>query len=361
MSDIPTLPGITSTFVDTPRLRQHVLLCGPEDGVPVVFLHGNFSAATYWEELMLELASHSSASGAGRGFRCIAPDLRGYGWTEDKLINATRGYRDWCDDVKELLDALGVERAHLVGWSMAGGIVYRFIADHPARVITATLQAPVSPYGFGGTKGIAGTPCFDDFAGSGGGVVSPLFIQRIQMGDRSADDANSPRNIINAFYYKPPFRAAREEDFLTASLMEKTGPDRYPGDSVPSPNWPYVAPGVWGPVNCWSPKYLRHEVPDLLAANPKPPILWIRGDSDLVVGDNSMFDLATLGRLGYVPGWPGEEVVPPQPMLGQTRDVLEKYAAAGGRYCEVVFTDCAHSPHIEKPAAWIAEFLAHVS
>lgn len=352
MSDIPTLPGITSAFVDTPRLRQHVLSCGPEDGEPIVFLHGNFSAATYWEELMLALAPH--------GFRCIAPDLRGYGWTEDKLINATRGYRDWADDVNELLDALGIERAHLVGWSMAGGIVYRFIADHPERVITATLQAPVSPYGFGGTKGIEGTPCFDDFAGSGGGVVSPLFVQRIQMGDRSADDANSPRNIINAFYYKPPFRAAREEDFLTASLMEKTGPDRYPGDSVPSPNWPYVGPGVWGPVNCWSPKYLRNDVPDLLAAQPKPPILWIRGDSDLVVGDNSMFDLATLGKLGYVPGWPGEEVVPPQPMLGQTRDVLEKYAAAGGSYREVVFTDCAHSPHIEKPAEWIAEFLAHV-
>ena len=67
MTDIPVLPGITSTFVDTPRLRQHVLTCGPADGTPIVFVHGNFSAATYWEELMLALAGH--------GFRCIAPDL----------------------------------------------------------------------------------------------------------------------------------------------------------------------------------------------------------------------------------------------------------------------------------------------
>ena len=230
MSDIPVLPGIVSIFVETPRLRQHVLSCGNPDGEPIVLLHGNFSAATYWEELMLALTSSSAAAGTGQGFYCIAPDLRGYGWTEDKLINATRGYRDWADDLHELLDALRVARAHLVGWSMAGGIVYRFIADHPERVITATLQAPVSPYGFGGTKGIEGAPCFDDFAGSGGGVVSPLFIQRIQMGDRSADDANSPRNIINAFYYKPPFRAAREEDFLTASLMDYCLPraDNFP-------------------------------------------------------------------------------------------------------------------------------------
>ena len=66
MTDIPILPGITSTFVDTPRLRQHVLSCGPAGGTPIVFIHGNFSAATYWEELMLALAGH--------GFRCIAPD-----------------------------------------------------------------------------------------------------------------------------------------------------------------------------------------------------------------------------------------------------------------------------------------------
>ena len=355
MTDIPVLPGITSTFVDTPRLRQHVLSCGPADGAPIVFLHGNFSAATYWEELMLALGE--------QGFRCLAPDLRGFGWTEDVLIDATRGYRDWADDVEALLAALGIAggrgRVHLVGWSMAGGIVYRFIADHPDKVLTATLQAPVSPYGFGGSKDLQGTPCFDDAAGSGGGVVNTTFVQRIQMGDRTADDANSPRNIINAFYYKAPFRAAREEDFLTAALQEKTGPERYPGDFVPAANWPNVGPGVLGPVNCWSPKYLRHEAADLLAANPKPPVLWIRGDSDLIVSDNSMFDLATLGKLGYVPGWPGDEIVPPQPMIGQTRAVLEQYAAAGGSYREVLLADCAHAPHIEKPAEWLEAFLGH--
>ena len=356
MTDIPVLPGVTSTFVDTPRLRQHVLSCGPVDGTPIVFIHGNFSAATYWEELMLALAGHGPSTGSGRGFRCVAPDLRGYGWTEDKLIDATRGYRDWSDDLAALLIALGVERCHLVAWSAGGGVAYRFIADHPAKVITATLQAPVSPHGFGGTKGIEGTPCFDDFAGSGGGVVNPTFVQRIQMGDRSADDANSPRNIINAFYYKAPFRAAREEDFLTAALMEKTGGDRYPGDFVPSANWPNVGPGVLGPVNCWSPKYLRNEAADLLAADPKPPVLWIHGDSDLIVSDNSMFDMAALGKLGYVPGWPGDEVVPPQPMIGQTRAVLERYAAAGGSYREILLADCAHSPHIEKQDAWVAAF-----
>ncbi|MCX7977142.1 MAG: hypothetical protein N2646_08715, partial [Bellilinea sp.] len=100
-------------------------------------------------------------------------------------------------------------------------------------------------------------------------------------------------------------------DFLTASLMEKTGPHRYPGDFVPSPNWPFVAPGVRGPVNCWSLKYLKQDVPDLLAVQPKPPVLCERGRHDLLFSDTSFFDIANLGELGYVPGWPGDAVAPP--------------------------------------------------
>ena len=86
MSTVPTLPGITSQMIPTKRINQHVLISGPKDGVPVVFVHGNFSAATYWEETMLAMPDK---------YRCIAPDLRGYGDTEDLLIDGTRGARDW--------------------------------------------------------------------------------------------------------------------------------------------------------------------------------------------------------------------------------------------------------------------------
>ena len=339
--DIPApLTGITHKMVRTPRLDQHVYFSGPEDGIPVLFLHGNFAAGLYWEKTMQDLPL---------GYRGIAPDLRGYGWTEDKLVDSTRGMREWSDDLNDLMLSLGIPRAHLVGWSMGGGVAYRFVTDYPGKTISMTLISPVSPYGFGGTEDVTGTPCYPDFAGSGGGVVNPTFIQRIQMGDRSGDDPNSPRTVINAFYYKPPFRAGREEDFLTASLMEKTGPEKYPGDFVPSTNWPFVGPGVKGVVNCWSPKYLANDVAEFLGVTPKPPILWVRGDSDMIVSDNSMFDLGTLGKLGYVPGWPGAEVYPPQPMIAQTRAVFDEYAKRGGTCTEIVISNAAHGAHIEKP------------
>lgn len=341
MSTIPTLAGITSQMVDTGRITTHVLSSGPSDGVPVIFVHGNASSATFFEESMLAMP--------GR-YYCLAPDLRGYGDSADLPIDATRGARDWADDLKALSDTLGTRPGHLIGWSLGAAVIMQFAIDYPQLVASLTLICPVSPYGFGGSKDANGTPCYDDYAGSGGGVVNPEFIRRISEQDRTADDPNSPRNVINTFYYKAPFRAAREEAFLSSLLTEKIGSDRYPGDFTPSTNWPNVAPGQWGPINATSPKY--YNTSNIVNINPKPPILWLRGDSDLIVSDLSFFDFGSLGKLGYVPGWPGEEIYPPQPMLAQTRAVLEQYAANGGQYQEVIIPDAGHAPHIEQPAGF---------
>ncbi len=339
--NVPTLPGITAKNITTDRLTTRVLFSGPDSGVPVLFIHGNASSATYWEEVMLALPT---------GFRGIAPDLRGYGGADrDKKIDARRGMGDWSDDLLALLKRLNVEKAHVVGHSLGGTIVFRLIMDDPARILSATLVAPGSPYGFGGTKDVKGTPCYADFAGSGGGIVNPEFPKLMAAGDRSTDNPNaSPRIVMNSFYWKPPFRPAREEDLLSSLLSEHVGPDAYPGDLTPSANWPSVAPGIWGPINAVSPKYAG-SLDRFYKANSKPKILWVRGSHDQIVGDQSLFDIGTLGALGAIPGWPGADVFPSQPMVSQTRAVLDQYAANGGTYREVVIQDTGHTPYIEKP------------
>jgi pimeloyl-ACP methyl ester carboxylesterase len=291
------------------------------------------------------------------GYRGIAPDLRGYGDTEDKLIDATRGLFDWVDDLLALNAALSLENYHVVGHSLGGMLLFSLLGVDSANILSATLVDPGSPYGFGGTKDLAGTPCYVDYAGSGGGVVNPDFPKLIAAGDRSSDNPQaSPRVVMNSFYWKPPFIPEREEDLLSSLLTEKIGPDKYPGDFVSSENWPNVAPGKWGPINASSPKYVGDSVEGFIATNPKPPILWVRGDSDQIVGDNSLFDMGTLGMLELVPGWPGAEVYPPQPMVGQTRAVLEQYQAQGGSFRELVIADTGHCPYIEKPDEFMAEF-----
>ncbi len=229
--------GIKSKIIDTDRLKIHTLLSENKNGAAVIFLHGNFSASYYWQDLMLSLPMN---------FYGVAPDIRGYGWTEDILTDATRGVLDWVEDLMALMQALEIDQAHLVGWSLGAAPIYRMMIDHTEKVLSATLISPVSPYGFGGTKGLNGLPVYPDFAGCGGGLVNPEFVRLIKEGDRGSDNQNSPRNIINSFYYVPPFKAADEELFLSVSLQEKIGDDRYPGDSISSANWPFVGPGkVW--------------------------------------------------------------------------------------------------------------------
>ena len=349
---IPTLPGITSKMISTSRLTTRVLFSGADSGIPVLFLHGNASSATYWEAVMLALPD---------GFRGIAPDQRGYGDADRaKKIDATRGMSDFADDAIALLDQLDIDKAHIAGHSMGGSVIWQLLIDHPDRFLNVTLVAPGSPYGFGGTKDVNGTPNYADFAGSGGGTVNPQFTQAMANGDRGSDNPHaSPRIVMNTFYWKPPFKAAREEELLSSLLSEHVGPQEYPGDMTPSENWPNVAPGVYGPANALSPKYTG-DVSRIWKINPKPRILWVRGDGDQIVADQSLFDFGTLGMLGAVPGWPGADVYPPQPMVSQTRAVLEHYKANGGQYTEEVLANVGHTPYIEQPEAFNTLFHNHL-
>lgn len=344
---IPTLPGIMVETVTTPRITTRVLTSGFPDAIPVIFVHGNASSATFWEEMMLALPV---------GFRGVAPDLRGYGDADRSAkIDATRGLADISDDLAALMEKLSIEQAHFIAHSLGGSVMWQFLMDYPQRVLTATLAAPGSPYGFGGTKDVDGTPTYADFAGSGGGVVNPEFAKRMGEGDRSTDSPVSPRNVLNGFYWKPPFKATREEELLSSVMSEHIGDKEYPGDLTPSTNWPNVAPGVWGPANALSPKYIG-DVSRLFSISPKPTILWVHGKDDQIISDTSLFDVGFLGSLGAIPGWPGAEVHPPQPMVSQIRAYLEKYKAAGGNYLELELPDTGHSPFIERPAEFNAAF-----
>jgi pimeloyl-ACP methyl ester carboxylesterase len=156
--------------------------------------------------------------------------------------------------------------------------------------------------------------------------------------------------VLRTAYVADPASLGEDEESLLDSLLSTAvGPDNYPGDARASANWPGFAPGDKGVLNTMAPNHF-HVADDLVAVAAKPPVVWVRGDRDVIVSDTSLFDLAHLGALGYVPGWPGADACPAQPMVSQTRAVLERYAAAGGAYTEVVLDGCGHSPHVERPA-----------
>jgi pimeloyl-ACP methyl ester carboxylesterase len=328
-----------------------VLFHGPDDGVPVLFLHGNLTSATWWEETMVSLPA---------GYRGIAPDQRGYGEADQAAkIDATRGMDDLADDAIALLDHLGVERAHLVGNSLGGCVVWSLIADHPERWLTVTQADPGSPFGYAATKDVDGALTNVEYSGSGAGLINPEVVKLIAAKDRSTDSPFTVRSALRQLIVKPPFIPPREDELVEAMLEVHLGEQDYPGDAVPASLWPGVGPGVWGSNNGLSPKYY-HCADDVVAAASKPSILWIRGANDVMVGDAAMADPGALGGMGLIPGYPGADVYPPQPMLGQIRRMLDRYAAAGGSYEEQVIADCGHVPFIEKPDEFNEMFHAHI-
>ena len=63
------------------------------------------------------------------------------------------------------MDTQGIDRAHVVGHSMGGGAMWQLMLDAPERLLSVSLVAPVSPFGFGGSKDAEGVLCAPDAAG----------------------------------------------------------------------------------------------------------------------------------------------------------------------------------------------------
>jgi pimeloyl-ACP methyl ester carboxylesterase len=342
--------GVHSQTVRTSRLNVHYIESGPSDGVPVLMIHGNLSTGRFFEHLM---------PGAPHSYRIIAPDMRGFGDTERAPIDATRGLRDWADDTYSLVEALGIKRpVHLVGWSTGGAAIANYAEGR--QVASLTFIDPVSPYGFGGVR-LDGTPCFPDYAGSGGGTGNAEFTQHIADHDTTADSPFSPRSVINSSYWAPSHREPKErEDMLVDEVLKSvTGDDGYPGDTTASANWPGIAPGTRGILNALSGKYCNWA--GIVDIEPKPPVLWTHGTADIVVADSSAWEMGTLGKLGVIPGWPGDEAFPPQPMVTQIRNVLERYRDGGGHVQIEMFDGSGHGPLFDAAERWskvFFEFLA---
>ena len=343
--------GITARLVDTDRLSVNVLERVGDDPATapehtVVFVHGNVSSSLFWQEIMQDLPSD---------LRVLAIDLRGFGGTEHMPVDATRGVRDFSDDIRATLEVLGIPSAHLVGWSMGGGVVLQYALDHP--VLSLTLQSPVSPFGFGGT-GRDGSRLTDDDAGTGAGGANPDFVQRLTDRDTTDDAPTSPRSVFRAGYVAAGYTSENEDVWVESMLTTSTAGGNYPGDAVASSNWPGFAPGTSGVLNTMAPKYF--DVSGIVDLADKPPVLWIYGTADAIVSDASFYDLNHLGALGVVPDWPGEDVAPAQPMVSQTRDVLSAYAAAGGEVTELPVEGAGHAAHLERPAVFRRALLTHI-
>lgn len=123
--DPPALDGVEHRWVTTPSgLKIHVALAGPEDGSPVMLVHG---FPQHWWEWR-----HQIGPLAADGYRVIVPDMRGAGWSD-----APRGpYRkvEMAHDLAAVLDALGVGPVKLAAHDWGGPVAFCLLLEHPEKV-----------------------------------------------------------------------------------------------------------------------------------------------------------------------------------------------------------------------------------
>ena len=106
-------------------------------GRPVILLHGWPLSADSWDDQAMALAD--------AGFRTIAYDRRGFGRSEQPW--GGYNYDTLADDLADVIEATGATNAALVGFSMAGGEVARYLSRHGGKGVTqAALISSVVPY-----------------------------------------------------------------------------------------------------------------------------------------------------------------------------------------------------------------------
>jgi len=130
--------ALESRRVPTGDVSLHVVFAGPEQGPPVVLLHGFPELWYSWHGVMPLLAR--------AGYRVIAPDLRGYNRSDKPPGRDAYSGDAFARDVLGLLDALGIERAFVAGHDVGAGVAWTLVFQHPERVQRALILSSPHPF-----------------------------------------------------------------------------------------------------------------------------------------------------------------------------------------------------------------------
>ena len=134
---MPSLELASRTF-SSPRHTTHYIECGPENGALLLFLHG-------WPEIGLAWRAQMEAF-AAQGWRCVAPDLRGFGGSSAPRDTSAYSNEQVVADMAEFHDHLGGEPAIWIGHDWGSCIVGSLAAHEPQRSRAAVfVSVPYFP------------------------------------------------------------------------------------------------------------------------------------------------------------------------------------------------------------------------
>lgn len=138
MSVSLTLVPSTDTAAELECLQAHPAANAPVQKHPLVFVHGAFVGGWCWQRHFLDYF-------AAHGYHCYAPSLRGHGGSEGGERLNHFGIREYVADVNAIVEAFELATPILIGHSMGGLVVQRYLEQYPAAA--AVLMAPVPTQG----------------------------------------------------------------------------------------------------------------------------------------------------------------------------------------------------------------------
>lgn len=271
--------------VQTPRLFTWYRSAGSSTGRPVLFIHGNASSSAIWKPI-LELADDS--------LYALAPDLRMYGHSDPKdRIDPSRGVSDWAEDMEAFVQTMVPDCEDgitIVAHSLGALVAYRMLANQRISIRAMCLYAPPPPRGFE-SRG-----------------PDSYFMDALERKDREVIG-----KVVNALFWHPAFEHPKLEEIIDDVLKMQIGDGAYPMAMIEA-----VSPDANVGLEA-----------SLKKITTKPPITWVYGNDDLLIGNR------TIGA-------------PETQMEDQTRSFLNAYTQQGGSFEEIVYEHCGHSPFLEK-------------
>lgn len=127
-------------FEDVDGVRIAVVDAGPEDGIPVLLIHGFPDTSKIWRYQIPVLAD--------AGYRVLAPDLRGYGQSDAPEKVSDYHISKVVTDMLTVLGRAGAEKAHIVGHDWGAGITWAIGSYAPEVVRSLTVLAVGHPGSF---------------------------------------------------------------------------------------------------------------------------------------------------------------------------------------------------------------------
>jgi 2-hydroxymuconate-semialdehyde hydrolase len=133
------MASITQQLVKTDNFETFVNRSGEGNSETILFLHGSGPGVFAWANWRYAL------NACGGQYDCIAPDLLGFGQSghPESLPKNRQGWMDlWVNQLIELLDRYGIQKAHVVGNSLGCSIALELLLEYPERFDRVVLMGP---------------------------------------------------------------------------------------------------------------------------------------------------------------------------------------------------------------------------